>query len=202
VVAPALLMSGTSAAHDDQPAPADPEPITVELLTPRSRFTDDVSAVIRVKARDTRARVMHVNDPSFSVVARITLQPGARFPWHYHAGPVMVTVAEGELILTNADCVDRPYASGSAFIEPTRMVHTARNQTDHPTVLIATYLDVSADGPLSIAEGFPTPTCHIPGPAADHAGHGGTGGATTSAPSPTGPAPVVDQPRRTQVLRH
>lgn len=77
-------------------AQEDPPPIEVWLLTPRSVFTDDVTAQLRVKL-DDGTRVLNVRDPSPVAVAEIAIQPGAQFPWHTHLGPVIATVAEGEL---------------------------------------------------------------------------------------------------------
>jgi redox-sensitive bicupin YhaK (pirin superfamily) len=83
------------------------------------------------------------------------VQPGAQFPWHTHHGPVVVNVVEGELVYVNAnDCVERPYAAGTAFIDPGRgNIHTAFNRTGSPTVLLATFLEAPASGPLTITAG-------------------------------------------------
>jgi hypothetical protein len=60
-------------------------PIAVEVLTPRSEFTDDVAIRIKVK------------------------------------------LADGTLVYVKADdCLERPYAAGSVFVDPGRgNVHTA-----------------------------------------------------------------------------
>ena len=86
------------------------------------------------------------------MVAKITVQPGAQFPWHTHPGPVIVNIAQGELTYIMAhDCVDRPYAVGTAFVDPGRgMVHTAVNRTGEVTVLLATFFEVPETGPLTI----------------------------------------------------
>ncbi len=163
----ALGVGGAAAAQDDEPPP----PIAVELLTPRSRFTDRVNARVRVRAEGSRPHVLNMDDPTHAVVARITLQPGAQFPWHMHPGPVMVTVAAGDLVLTNGDdCVDRPYPTGTSFVEPDHFVHTAGNRTAGETVLVATYFDAPATGPLAITEGFEQPDCELP-VAATHGTH-------------------------------
>lgn len=92
-------------------------------------------------------------------------------------GPVVVTVAEGDLVLTYAaDCVDRPYATGTSFVDPGESIHTARNMTDGETILVATFLDAPPEGPLTVTTGIEAPEdCHIPvGDAAAHGmeGHG------------------------------
>lgn len=141
-------------------------PIAVELLTPRSEFTDDVALQVRYKLDGTaRRRVINLRDASRTVVARITVQPGARFPWHTHPGPIFVNVAEGELVYVQADdCVERSYPMGTAFVDPGQgNVHTAFNpSTTDVTVLLATFFDVPETGPLTITEGvIPPDDCTI-----------------------------------------
>ncbi len=143
-----------------------PPPIGVEMLTPRSEFTDHVSAKIKVKleGRRERTKVLNMRDPSHTAVARITVQPGAQFPWHTHPGPVIVNVSSGGLTYVQAkDCVERPYLAGAAFVDPGRgNVHTAFNPSDDVTVLVATFLEVPEEGPVTITEGVEPPeNCEI-----------------------------------------
>jgi len=86
------------------------------------------------------------------VTARITVQPGAEFGWHTHPGPVVVNVVQGELTYVGADdCVERDYPAGTAFIDAGGdHVHNAFNATDEPTVLVATFYEAPASGPLVI----------------------------------------------------
>jgi hypothetical protein len=118
-----------------------PPPIAVELLTPRSTFTDDVDLRVRYKLEGTQR-------PSRNVL-------------HTHPGPVIVNVAEGELVYVQAgDCVERSYPMGTAFVDPGRgNVHTAFNPTDGETVLIATFFEVPETGPLTITEGVVPGDC-------------------------------------------
>jgi quercetin dioxygenase-like cupin family protein len=127
-----------------------PAPITTEFLTERAVFTDDVSLKIKNKLDGKATQVSNVKDPSRTVVARITVPPGAQFPWHTHPGPVIVNVAEGLLVYVAADdCVERDYPVGTAFIDPGRgHVHTAFNPTDEATVLVATFFEAPEAGPL------------------------------------------------------
>ena len=163
LLAPATLLAPTppAAANHEKPPP---EPITVELLTPRARFTDRVIANLRVKLTGARMQHLDIGDPSRIVVARVTVQPGAAFPWHLHPGPVIGTIAAGELVITNADdCVERPYPTGTAFVEPGDKIHTARNPTDGVTTVIATFLDAPPEGPLTVTQGIEPPAdCEIP----------------------------------------
>jgi predicted metal-dependent enzyme (double-stranded beta helix superfamily) len=99
---PAAAVLPSSAA--DEPPP----PIGVELLTSRSGFTD-VSGQIKFKLDGRETNVLNIQDLSRTAVAKITVQPGAQYPWHTHPGPVIVNVAEGALTYVQAnDCVERP----------------------------------------------------------------------------------------------
>lgn len=129
-----------------------PPPPAVEFLTPtRAQFTDSVSMQIRYKHHGGGTNVLNLKDAGRTVVARFTLQPGARFPWHTHPGAVIVNVAQGELVYVQAhDCAQRSYPAGTAFIDPGHPhVHMAYNPTNGVTVLVATFLGFPADGPLS-----------------------------------------------------
>jgi quercetin dioxygenase-like cupin family protein len=128
-----------------------PPPIAAEFLTGRAVFTDAVHMKIKIKM-DGKMRVVGVKDPSTTVVARYTVQPGAQFPWHSHAGPVVVNVVEGELVYVPAEtCTEHSYPAGTAFVDPGQgHVHTAFNPTDAPTVFVATFFDAPASGPLLI----------------------------------------------------
>jgi quercetin dioxygenase-like cupin family protein len=140
----------------------DPPPIQVEPITPRSTFPDDVDVTIRVAYDADHIQLIEVSDPSRIVVARITVQVGAQFPWHTHPGPVIVTVQQGELTYVNAnDCVERVYPTGTAFIDPGHgNVHTAYNSSDEVTVLTATFLEAPQEGPLTIPTDAPQ-DCHV-----------------------------------------
>lgn len=127
-------------------------PITAEPLTGRHVFTDDVAVQIRNKPDRRPTSVVNLQDGTHLAVLKITVQPGARFPWHTHPGPVAVAVAEGALTYIYADdCVRRPYPQ-TAFIDPGfDNIHMAFNSSETDVaVLIATFFGVPADGPLTI----------------------------------------------------
>jgi quercetin dioxygenase-like cupin family protein len=122
------------------------------FLTGRAVFTDDVDLMIKVKTGG-QTHVVKAEDPSRTVVARFTVQPGAQFPWHTHPGPVIVNVVEGSLVYVPAeDCTQTTYPAGTAFVDLGHgHVHSAFNPSasDVP-VLVATFFEASADGPLVI----------------------------------------------------
>jgi hypothetical protein len=129
-----------------------PPPIAPEPLTAMSEFTDDVSAQFRFKLDGQGTTVVNVKDASRTMVVKFTVQPGARFPWHTHPGPVVVNIVESTLTLVNADdCVERPYGPGTAFVDPGHgNVHTAFNGTAVPVVFYATFFEVPEGGPFTI----------------------------------------------------
>lgn len=136
-------------------AKAAPMPIAFELLTQRAVFTDRVDIQVRNKFNGAETTVLNMPDASRTLVVRFTVQPGAQFPWHTHPGPVIVNVQQGTLIYVQAsDCVERSYPAGTAFVDPGRgNVHTAYNPSESgETILVATFFDFPADGPLSIAD--------------------------------------------------
>ena len=144
-----LLISANmlpSAAQDPPP------PIATEFLSGRAVFTDDIDLNVKIKLNGRATSVVNVPDPSRTVVAKITVQPGAKFGWHTHPGPVVANVNEGELVYVNADdCVERSYPTGTAFVDPGGgHVHNAFNPTAGETVVVATFFAAPATGPLTI----------------------------------------------------
>ena len=97
--------------------------------------------------------VINADDPSQTAVVRYTVQPGAQFPWHTHAGPVMVNIVSGALTYIDPEegCAQRTYTAGQAFVDAGHgHVHSAFNPTGSPTVLVATFFEAPASGPLLI----------------------------------------------------
>jgi quercetin dioxygenase-like cupin family protein len=135
-----------------------PAPIATEFLTGRATFSDDVHMKFKLTFHGLHKKVVRVADPSRTVVARYTVQPGAQFPWHSHAGPVVVTIVSGELTYMPADdCSERKYPAGTSFVDAGQgHVHSAKNAGTEPVVFVATFFDAPADGPLLIPA---TPRC-------------------------------------------
>lgn len=133
------------------------EPITTEFLSNRAYFPDDVDLKVKLKLDGGATEVINVEDPSRTVVARFTVQPGAEFPWHSHRGPVVVNVVEGELTFVDGDdCAERPYPAGTAFVDAGHgHVHSAFNATGGATVLVATFFEAPAEGSLLIPADAP-----------------------------------------------
>ena len=139
---------GVLPAFADEPPP----PIVGEPLTGRAVFTDDIDLKIKIKTAGGDTIVINADDPSQTAVVRYTVQPGAQFPWHTHAGPVIVNVASGALTYVDAEgCTEQTYTAGQAFVDAGHgHVHSAYNPTGSPTILIATFFEAPASGPLLI----------------------------------------------------
>ena len=148
-------------------------PIAVEELTRidedtlvRGDFTDPTGATVRFTPMGMDEVVVDIETLSHVAVARITVQPGAQFPWHTHSGPVIVSVTQGELVYVMADgCSEHAYPAGTAFVDPGRgHVHSAFNPTEGETIFVATFTEVPADGPLTLTEGVTAPAdnCGLP----------------------------------------
>ena len=129
-----------------------PLPIVGEPLSGRATFSDDIHLKIKISHHDSETVVVNTGDPSQTVVVRYTVQPGAQFPWHTHAGPVVVNVVSGALVYIDSEgCAEHTYAAGQAFVDAGHgHVHSAVNRTDAPTVLMATFFAAPASGPLLI----------------------------------------------------
>lgn len=110
----------------------------------RGSFTDAIDATFRIKPNGGPTQVVHVDDPTQMVMARITIAAGGALPWHTHPGPALVTVAAGELtVIDGHDCEARRYVAGASFMDSGQgHVHTAFNPGTVEMVLYVTYLDV------------------------------------------------------------
>ena len=141
------------------PTTAQTPPIVVQQLGDRSVFSDRVELKFKVKDHDGEMTVVSTKDASRTAVAKITVQPGARFPWHTHAGPVVVSIDQGALTYVEGDdCHEHSYDEGEAFVDSGHgHVHSAYNPGTTETVLYATFFEAPNDGPLSIPA--PTPDC-------------------------------------------
>ena len=95
-----------------------PPPIAAEPLTPRSVFPDMIDMKIKLKTHHGGTTVVQVDDPSRTVDVRYTVQPGARFPWHSHYGPVIVNIMSGSLTyIASGTCDETTYSPGQAFVD-------------------------------------------------------------------------------------
>ena len=129
-----------------------PPPIAAETLTARSVFPDLIDMKIKLKTHHGGTAVVQVDDPSRTVDVRYTVQPGARFPWHSHYGPVIVNIVSGSLTyIASGTCDETTYSPGQAFVDAGHgHVHSAYNPGTEPTVFIATFFEAPETGALLI----------------------------------------------------
>lgn len=148
-----VLMLTAAAAVNVIPSAAQdpPPPIVAEPLTSRAVFTDEIDMKLKLKLHGGTV-VVNVDDPSRTVDVKYTVQPGAQFPWHSHAGPVLVNIISGALTYVPAGtCHERTYSGGEAFVDPGHgHVHSAFNPGSEPTVFIATFFEAPETGALLI----------------------------------------------------
>ncbi len=154
IVGTALLILAAGAAVNVVPSAAvdPPPPIAAEPLTARSVFPDAIDMKLKLKSHDGGTTVINVDDPSRTVDVRYTVQPGARFPWHTHYGPVIVNIVSGSLTYVEpGTCDETTYSPGQAFVDAGHgHVHSAYNPGTEPTVLIATFFEAPETGALLI----------------------------------------------------
>ena len=129
-----------------------PAPIAAEPLTARAVFPDLVDMKIKLKGHHGGMTVVNVDNPSRTVDVKYTVQPGARFPWHTHYGPVIVNIISGSLTYIDSDaCGETTYSPGQAFVDAGHgHIHSAYNPGTGPTVFIATFFEAPETGPLLI----------------------------------------------------
>jgi hypothetical protein len=71
---------------------------------------------------------------------------------------VFVNVTQGTLTFVESDCGEREYPAETAFVDAGHgHVHSAYNPTGGETVIVATFFQSPAEGPLLIAAD--TPAC-------------------------------------------
>lgn len=131
-----------------------PDGFGVEVLSGHATFPDDVGAKFRMKYGNGGTIVSNLpRDASTTVVARVTWDPEGTSGWHTHPGPVIVSIIEGEVEITNArDCLPRIYTAGEAFVDPGQgNVHIAVNPSaSDSAVAYATFLGVPDGEPATI----------------------------------------------------
>lgn len=160
VAATVAVIAGSPIAAGIVPSAAQtaPAPIAAEVLTGRAVFTDDIDLKVKL-SEGGEVDVVKTADPSRMATIRFTVQPGARFPWHTHPGPVFVNVVQGSLTLVDGEtCDERTYPAGRGFVDLGHgHIHSAYNPGTVETVLVATFFELSESGsPLIPAD---TPSC-------------------------------------------
>lgn len=133
----------------------EPEGFGSNVLVKYATFADDVamSFSITYAEGEMGTKEVELDDSASVVVGEVTWEPGGTSGWHTHPGPVIVSVAEGELELVNEDdCVTRTYSAGEAFAAPGQgNIHIATNASDtEGAVAYVTWLGVPDGEPPTV----------------------------------------------------
>ena len=96
---------------------------------------------IQSKAGDYDAELKS-HDNTDIVVVRNVVAPGGHSGWHYHPGPVLVTVTTGTITFYMGDdpsCSPHVHPAGTTFFENGGMVGIARNEGTVEATAVATF---------------------------------------------------------------
>lgn len=154
-----LVAPAAASGHDSGSgtlAVDSPEGFSAQILAGHANFPDDVAAKFRISYDDGHQGAIVSNlpqDASTVIFAKVTWAPEGTSGWHTHPGPVIVSVADGQLDLINErDCVVRTYSAGEAFIDPGQgNIHIASNpSTTDQAVAYATFLGVPDGKPATL----------------------------------------------------
>ena len=92
---------------------------------------------------------LQTKGPTDVRVQRVDIAPGGRSGWHHHPGVVIVTVETGTVTYVDSNCDATSYGAGSpngsVFVESGDAPHEARNLTDQPAIVYATFIAPDAD---------------------------------------------------------
>lgn len=141
---------------DDAPPEVDePENFSGEVLSSHATLPDEVAAEFTITYAEGDMGTVEIDQDDLSsvVVAELTWQPEGTTGWHTHHGPVIVSIARGELELVNEiDCVTRTYTAGEGFVAQGQdNIHRATNPSETEcAVVYATYLGVPDGGPPTV----------------------------------------------------
>ena len=84
-----------------------------------------------VKTGDWKLK-LDTKGPSTLAVSENRVAPGGTFGWHSHPGPSLVIVKSGTSTFyrgDDPDCAPEVHATGTAYLDPGGVVHTARNES-------------------------------------------------------------------------
>ena len=102
--------------------------------------------------------ILHMQGPTDVLTADLIFQAGATTGWHFHPGPVVVSIKSGKLTEIHTNGCSTVHDAGSAFFESPGEVHNVVNQTSGVTEVYATFLSPSGSQPL-IPVADPGNTC-------------------------------------------
>jgi hypothetical protein len=126
-IASAAEMQGANEEVDE------PDGFEVDILAPHAPFTDELSALFRLKFAEggDETIVNNFRDASTMIFAEVDWEEtGSSSGWHLHPGVALVTMTKGEIEVTwDRDCVPRTYTAGDGWLDPGD-IHTAEAISD------------------------------------------------------------------------
>lgn len=154
-VATGVLACSDSATRGGaaKPAITDPPSFTVAVdFAPTLLARGNLGTFhIQSKAGDYDAELKS-HDNTDIVVVRNVVSPGGHSGWHFHPGPVLVTVTSGTITFYMGDdpsCSPHVHPAGTTFFENGGMVGIARNESTVEATAVATFF-VPAGSPTRI----------------------------------------------------
>jgi len=101
---------------------------------------------------------LHLKGQTDVLTADLIFQPGGTTGWHYHPGPVIVTIKSGALTEIGSNGCMTVHPANTAFFEEADVVHNVVNNTGGVTEVYATFLSPTGTQPL-IPAADPGGTC-------------------------------------------
>jgi quercetin dioxygenase-like cupin family protein len=146
-----LSLALVAGFYSGKPVHAADGKLDITILS-RGPFTDEARGLLTLRLQGEQFTTpMVLPNVGEVVTLKVVLEQGEAFPWHIHPGPVIVTVAQGEVTVTQAsDCSERTYTVGQSFLEATNRIHKAVNSGDQDLVLYGTFLGIPTDSPPTI----------------------------------------------------
>lgn len=146
---------GVEEPEDPDAEVDEPVNFSGEVLSSHATLPDEVAAEVTITYAEGDMGTVEIDQDDLSsvVVAELTWQPEGTTGWHTHHGPVIVSIARGELELVNEiDCVTRAYTAGEGFVaQGQNNIHRATNPSETEcAVAYVTYLGVPNGGPPTV----------------------------------------------------
>lgn len=118
----------------------------------RSAFPHYIDAQFKLKL-NRRMHVVHVDDVSDVVAAKLTIAEGGSVGWHVHPGSAIIMVQSGTFgVIEGHDCVLRHYSAGeAAFHLGQGHADVGFNVGEGAVVAYVTFIGVPAGQPPTIA---------------------------------------------------
>jgi quercetin dioxygenase-like cupin family protein len=96
--------------------------------------------------------------PGTIQIQAFTMKPGDTVPWHYHKGVSYVVLSRGTLteqhVVGPNQCDSEEVTAGSAFVEPTGLVHSVTNTGNDDAVIWWATIFPKSDGVVHFSPEF------------------------------------------------